>query len=325
MRKIVLFANPLFRARGARDLHDVLDVFERAGVEVELLETGTNRAAGGKAKRAVEHGVDAIVVCGGDGTVFDVLQGITGSEVPLGIIPLGTGNVLAQNLHIPKRPADAARWLLGAKPRPVPLGKITCCVAGGTQTWFFTIAAGMGIHASMMEATHRFEKDRTGRMAYFGVGLKTLFLHPVQPFEMKIETVERQIVERRVSEAIAVRVAEINRWRPGGNLDLPFLRLASVEGESRWRLARASFEALFLRSGRPGPFRKRDIACYENVLRVECRPISGLKYTAPIAVEADGEILATAFATIEMAGLSVKLLSNLAEGAATDAVNAGCK
>lgn len=318
MRKIVLFTNPLFKSRGARDLQDILHVFKRAGVAVEPLETGENRAAGGKAKRAVEQGIDAVVVCGGDGTVFDVLQGIAGSEIPLGIIPLGTGNILAQNLHIPKRPADAARWLLDAKPRPVPLGKITCCVAGGTRTWFFAIAAGMGIHASMMEATHRFEKDRTGRTAYFGVGLKTLFLHPVQPFEIKIETVEGQILERRVSEAIAVRVAEINLWRPGGDLDLPFLRLASVEGGSRWRLARASFEALLLGGGKRGPFGKRDAACYENVLRVECRPISGLMYTAPIAAEADGEILATACATIEMAGMSVQLLSNAA-GAATDA------
>jgi diacylglycerol kinase (ATP) len=319
VRKIVLFANPLFQARGARNLHDVLEAFQRTGVEVELLETGTNRAAGGKAKWAIEHGVDAIVVCGGDGTVFDVLQGIAGSEIPLGIIPFGTGNVLAQNLRIPKRPSDAARWLLDAKSRPVPLGKVTCCIAGSTQTWFFAIAAGMGIHASMMEATHRLVKDRRGRMAYFGIGLKTLLLHPVQPFEMKIETVEGQTLERRVSEAIAVRVAEINLWRPGGDLDLPFLRLASVEGESRWLLARASFEALFLRAGKRGPFGQRNVARYENVLRVECRPISGLKYATPIAVEADGEILATACATIEMAGLSVRLLSHAAEGAATNA------
>lgn len=317
MRKIVLFANPLFRVRGAQDVHDVLDVFERAGVEVEFLETGTNRAAGGQAKQAVEHGVDAVVVCGGDGTIFDVLQGIAGSRIPLGIIPFGTGNILAHNLHVPKRPVDAARWLLDAKPRPVPLGKITCCVAGSTRTWFFAIAAGMGIHASMMEATHRFEKDRTGRNAYFGAGLKKLLFHPVQPFEIKVETVEGQILERRVSEAIAVRVAEINLWHPGGNLDLPFLRLAAVEGESRWRLARASFEALVLGAGKRGPFGKRDVACYENVVRVECRPIPGLKYRAPVAVEADGEVLGASCATIEMAGLCVNLLSKTV-GTATD-------
>lgn len=310
MRKIVLFANPVFASRGTRGLPDILNVFKRAGVEVELLETGANRAAGAQAKHAVEHGADAIVVCGGDGTVFDVLQGLVGSEIPLGIVPCGTGNILAQNLHIPKKPADAARWLLGAKTRPVPLGKITCYVSGDTQTWFFAIAAGMGFHAAMMGATHRLEKNRTGRTAYFGAGLKALLSHPVQPFAMKIETVEGKIFERRASEAIAVRVAELNLWRPGGDLDLPYLRLATVEGASRWRLAEASFEALVLGAGqRNGRFRKLNAARYEDVLRVECSPIPGLRYRAPIAVEADGEVLGASCATIEMAGMSVSFLS----------------
>jgi diacylglycerol kinase family enzyme len=319
VRKIVLFVNPVFASSRTRDLPDVLDVFKRAGVDVELLETGANRAAGGKAKQAVEHGVDAIVVCGGDGTVFDVLQGLAGSEIPLGIIPCGTGNILAQNLHIPKKPADAARWLLGAKARPVPLGKITCCVSDGTRTWFFAMAAGMGIHAAMMEAAHRFEKERTGRTAYFAVGVKALFLHPVQPFAMKIETVDGKIFERRASEAIAVRVAELNLWRTGGDLVFPFLRLASIEGESRWRVAKASFEALFLRAGqRNGESKRRYAARYEDVLRVECSPISGREYRTPIAVEADGEVLGASCATIEMAGLSVNFLSCPTAGAATN-------
>ena len=310
MRRLVLLFNPRFESRRARDLPHILSVFRQAGVEVELLETGPNRAAGGKAKRAIEQGVDAIVVCGGDGTVFDVLQGLAGSEVPLGIVPFGTGNILAQNLRIPNKATDAARWLLGAKPRPVPLGKITCCVPGGTQSWFFAMAAGMGVHAAMMEATQHYEKDRTGRTAYFAVGLRALFSHPVQPFELEIKTVNGEVIQRRASEAIAVRVAELNLWRPGGDLGLPFLRLASVEGDSRWRLAKASFEGLFLGAGRrDSRLKERDAARYENVLRVECRTISGLRYKVPIAVEADGEVLGACCATIEMAGVSVRLLS----------------
>ncbi|HEX6493943.1 MAG TPA: diacylglycerol kinase family protein [Acidobacteriaceae bacterium] len=318
MRKIVLFANPLLESRGTRDLHEALQVFKEAGAEVDLRETGPNRVAGSTAKHLVEQGIDAVVVCGGDGTVFDVLQGLAGSEIPLGIIPFGTGNILAQNLHVPNKPADAARWLLCAEPRPVPLGKVTCFVAGGIRTWFFAIAAGMGLHAAMMEATERSRKGRMGRMAYFVIGLKALFSHPVQPFEMKIETVEGKTLERRVCEAIALRVAELNLWRPGGDLDFPFLRLASVEGESRWRLAKGFFEALFLRAGqRDRLFKKSDAARYENVLRVECRAIAGLKYRAPIALEADGEVLGTSCATIEMAGLSVRLLSSPMTGAPT--------
>ncbi len=91
-------------------------IFREAGAAVDVMETGENRAAGPKAKRAVAEGYDAIVVCGGDGTIFDVIQGIAGSAVPLGIIPFGTGNVLAQNLKVPKDPVAAARWILRSRP-----------------------------------------------------------------------------------------------------------------------------------------------------------------------------------------------------------------
>ncbi len=311
MRRILLLANPLLAKHDGRALLSIQRVFKEAGADVEVLETGTNRAAGAKAKRAVEQGVDAIIVCGGDGTVFDALQGVAGSEVPLGIIPFGTGNILAQNLNIPRKPVEAARWLLAATPRPVPLGRITCCVpGGGRQTWFFAMAAGLGVHAAMMEIARRNHKDRTGRLAYFAAGLQVLFSHPVQQFELEITTVEEEVIQRRVSEMIAVRVAKLNLWRPGGKLDFPFLRLASVEGSSRWRLAQASFQALFLGGGkRDRELKENAAARYEDVLHVVCRPIPGAKYKPPIAVEADGEILGVSCATIEMVEVKVKFLS----------------
>jgi diacylglycerol kinase (ATP) len=310
MHRILLLANPLFESRDQRDLPCILRVFEEAGVEVEVQESGAHRAAGVKAKRAIEQGVDAIIVCGGDGTVFDVLQGLVGSEIPLGILPFGTGNILAQNLKIPNSPIAAARWLLAARPRTVPLGKITCCVPGGRQTWFFAMAAGLGNHAAMMQAAENYQKYRIKRAAYFAAGLTVLFSRPVQSFDLEITTVEGKVIQRRASEMIAVRVAELNLWRPGGCLDFPFLRLASVEGESRWRLAEAAFQALFLGAGRRDRRVKAHAAGhYEDILRVECKPIPGVKYEVPIAVEADGEILGASCATIEMAGLSVRLLS----------------
>ena len=87
MRRILLLANPLFESRCKRELPQIVHIFEKAGIDVEVGETEPNRATGDKAKKAVERGVDAIIVCGGDGTVFDALQGLAGSKVPLGIIP----------------------------------------------------------------------------------------------------------------------------------------------------------------------------------------------------------------------------------------------
>ncbi|HEV2273554.1 MAG TPA: diacylglycerol kinase family protein [Acidobacteriaceae bacterium] len=310
MREILLFVNPVFAGRNGRILPPVLRVFEQAGVRVDVQETAENRAAGAQAALAVERGYDAIVACGGDGTAFDVLQGLAGSPSPLGILPLGTGNVLAQNLKIPRDPVAAARWLLTARPRPVQLGKITCCLPGGTGSWFFAMSAGMGVHAELMAAAHRSGKAARGRLAYFAAGLDLLLHHPLQLFEMETTSTQGKVDRRRASEAIALRVAELNFWRPGGGLDLSFLRLASVEEGSRWRLARACLDAVFRSPGARNRHSPPDApARYEDVLRVVCRPISGFDYQVPLAIEADGEVLEGTCAVIEMAGVSVQMLS----------------
>jgi diacylglycerol kinase (ATP) len=312
MRKILLFVNPVLQQTGARrrDIARVETTFRETGAAVDISETGENRAAGPKAKRAVAEGYDAIIVCGGDGTIFDVIQGMAGSAVPLGIIPFGTGNVLAQNLKMPKDPVAAARWILRSRPFAVPLGKITCCVPEGRQSWLFAMAAGMGMHATLMYEARRSGKSRVGRAAYFAAGGRLLLNHPVQPFDIAITTLGASVVHQQVSEAIAVRVAELNRWRPCGGLTFPFLRLATVAGYSRSRLARATYEALFRSGGARDRAQAEDAAAYyQDVLRVVCRPSPNHQYKQPIAVEADGEVLGASSAEIEMAGTNLMLLS----------------
>jgi diacylglycerol kinase (ATP) len=312
MRKILLLVNPVLQHTAARrrDIARVLAVFRGEGASVEVKETGENRAAGTKAKRAAAEGCEAIVVCGGDGTIFDAIQGLAGSPLPLGIIPFGTGNVMAQNLKVPKDPAAAARWILRSHPRSVGLGRITCCTPGGRESWLFAMAAGMGLHASLMSEARRSGKSRVGRAAYFAAGARLLLNHPVRPFDIEITTTTGSLIETQVCEALAVRVGELNRWRPGGGLHLPFLRLATVEGAYRSRLALASFEALFRAAGARDREPAGDAAgIYRDVVRVVCKPLSDRIYQPPIAVQADGEVLGASCATIEMAGLNVCLCS----------------
>ena len=315
MRKILLLVNPLFEKKNRRDLPQILNTLKQSGAQVEVQETTVNRGAGEQAKSAIGKGTELVVVCGGDGTVFDVLQGMAGSSVPLGIIPFGTGNVLAQNLRIPNHPVAAAHWLLAAQPRTIPLGRLSYCSNGAQQSWFFAMTAGMGVHAAMMSAAVRNRKNASGRSAYFLAGIELLFNHPLEPFDLEITKTSGEVIERRVCEAIAVRVAALNIWRPGGGFDLPFLRLATVETEgdqpgSRWKLGRAAYEGLFLAAGaRNRKQRASAPGRYEDVQRVVCKPIAGFVYEVPLAVQADGEVLDATCATIEMAGVDLRMLS----------------
>ena len=312
MKKLMLLVNPVLqqtasRRRGVERVHHT---FRQECSTVDVLETGENRAAGAKAKRAIAEGYDAVVVCGGDGTIFDVIQGLAGSSVPLGIIPYGTGNVLAQNLKVPGNPVAAAHWILKSRPREVPLGRIHCCVPGGRESWLFAMAAGMGMHASLMSEARRSGKSRVGKAAYFVAGARLLLQHPVQPFDVAITTTSGSVVHQQVCEALALRVAELNRWRPGGGLEFPFLRLATVAGASRARLARASIEALFGSGGDRNRQQGEDAAAsYQDVVRVVFRPSTTRTYNPPVAIEADGEVLGASCAEVEMAGVSITLFS----------------
>ena len=112
--------------------------------------------------RAVKRGVDVVVAVGGDGTVLQVVQSLAGTQVALGIIPMGTGNLLAGNLEIPKGVDDAVKVLVNGGRRRIDLGRLT---AGGKRT-LFAVACGVGFDAEVMESTDPEEKEHLGKLAY---------------------------------------------------------------------------------------------------------------------------------------------------------------
>lgn len=310
MRRIAILVNPVFSPGRGRAVPQIRRIFEDAGITTRLIET----TADPRTSPRIPHDgtLDAVIVCGGDGTVFGLLQQLAGTEIPIGICPFGTGNILAQNLGIPRNPIAAARALLTARPLAVPLGKITCGTA--QKSFFFAMSAGIGGHAAMMRAAYRYGKHRAGRIAYFAAGFEVLATHTMQPFDLEITTVDGDVLTRRTSEMIAVRVSALNLWHPGGGLQYPFLRLASVEGTSRLRLLQASAEALLFGAGqRDRQTNAHSAAHYEDVWRVLVQTIPDRSYKGLLPVQADGEILdvltPSAPVTVEMAGTKAIFLA----------------
>ena len=108
MKKVALLYNPLSGGRPKRRLADMkaaVAVLREAGVEVIASPTQVASDATPQVRQAVAEGCDTVFACGGDGTVHDVLQALVGSQVALGIIPLGTANALAHDLGVPLSPA----------------------------------------------------------------------------------------------------------------------------------------------------------------------------------------------------------------------------
>lgn len=311
MRRVLFFLNPLLMERRDRRAKvDRVAAFLRGeGCVVEMQDTLSAHSAGEQAQDAVASGFDTIFVGGGDGTIFQVIQGVAGSEVALGIIPFGTGNVLAQNLRLPHEAMAAARAQLHAPAVSIPLGKIVCKTPGHVKdkNWYFTIAAGMGVHAALMNlAPTGAGKRMGGALAYYAGGVRLLIQHPIEPFDLEVTATGGETRRLRANEAIALRVPEVNLWRAGGDLLQPALRVASVRETTRLGLAHASFHALVTQRSRADS--RLPYAHFDNASTVVCRPVADFDYQTPLLVEADGEVIGSERATITVAQRRLRLL-----------------
>ena len=154
------------------------------------IKTTKERSAYSLAKAEVKRGVKHIVVCGGDGTIREVLEAVVNTKIVIGIVPLGTGNLFAKNLSLPLDIEEAVKVALLGNQKIIDIGKVN-----GN---FFSIIAGIGLDAEVMHGAKRELKDRWGQLAYVMIGLKRLFLRSgkyeirldkKKPFVVKAKTI----------------------------------------------------------------------------------------------------------------------------------------
>jgi diacylglycerol kinase (ATP) len=131
--------------------------FEATGVETKWLSTTEDDPGTGQGAEAAAGGSATVVACGGDGTVRAVLQGVAGHDVPMGIVPLGTGNLLASNLGLPSG-VDAVPTAVTGAPKLMDLGVV--------NDERFAVMAGVGFDATMIGETSSSLKRKVGPLAY---------------------------------------------------------------------------------------------------------------------------------------------------------------
>jgi diacylglycerol kinase family enzyme len=130
------------------------------------LETSPEDPGCGQTEKAVAEGAGVVFACGGDGTVMACAGVLAGTGVALAILPSGTGNLLATNLGLPSDVADGIAMATGGQRRLIDVGVV------GDRC--FTVMAGMGFDAQMLDATPEPMKKRFGWVAYAIAGAKHL-------------------------------------------------------------------------------------------------------------------------------------------------------
>jgi len=258
--------------RGLRHRKAVLRAFSDAGVEVNEVVTSHPGHARDVIDARTEHW-DAVFVLGGDGAVMEVVGALAHSGVPVGVLPGGTGNLVAGVLGIPRRIEKAVRVLIAGEQRTLDLGRLP-------DGRFFTFAAGVGVDVAMVERTKHSDKRLFGMLSYALTATRAAFGR--ERVHVKV-TVDGKVVEANAVLAMVANAGSILGGRfsvgPGvmpddGALDL----------------------CLFT------PERKRDVvALFWRILRKDFRVHARMSFVRgrsfvldsepSVAVQADGDIV----------------------------------
>jgi diacylglycerol kinase (ATP) len=154
---------------------------------IRWFETTKEDPGRGAAKDALASGADLVIVAGGDGTVRAVAEHLAdvSADAELGIIPLGTGNLLARNLDVPINDVPAAFVrALDADARAIDVGWVEVELDGGTERQAFLVMVGFGIDAHMIAETNDELKDKAGWLAYVESLGRALAASEVVPFHI---------------------------------------------------------------------------------------------------------------------------------------------
>ena len=291
-RRLLVIHNPVAGARRARRLRAVLEVLDqRFGAEVTVRAT-TGRGDAESMARAVGEGdFDAVVAAGGDGTINEVVNGLGaraggGSPVPLGIVALGTANVLAHELGLPLDPEGTAAVLASAPASPVHLG-----VANGRA---FAMMAGCGLDARVVERVDTRLKRLIGKGAYVTETLAQLAAYRNTRYRVTVDGV--------VEEVASVIVAKGHFYAgkfvcaPDARLTDPRLHVCLFPKPGRWNAMRYIWGVT---AGRLPHFRDYRIVPAKRVI------IEG-----PVgdAVQGDGDIIARLPVEIALAPWTLPVL-----------------
>ena len=278
--------------------------------EPHFYETTVEDPGQGQAAQAVRDGADIVCTLGGDGTVRNVATALVGTETALGILPAGTGNLLARNLDLPVALEAAVAVALTGRNRRIDVGELVLGVtaSGETgedadepvdpETHYFLVMSGVGMDAQIMAGTNENLKAKVGWPAYMVSGLK----HLVSPeFRIAVKVDDdlefrrraRMVVIGNCGRLLGGLVLMPNARVDDGQLDAV---IASPRGVVGW-VPVATRVATRQRKGHPTLDHK---ACKEIRVRTD----------RPVPVQIDGDVIGEATevsATVRPGCLTVRV------------------
>ncbi|MBI6545201.1 MAG: diacylglycerol kinase family lipid kinase [Cyanobacteria bacterium NC_groundwater_1444_Ag_S-0.65um_54_12] len=295
VRKACLIINPAAGPTKARpDWWVVIDPLREAGWWVTQAQTTGSGSAGQLARQAIADGCKLIVVAGGDGTINEAIQPMVGSDAVLGLIPVGTANILARELGIPPDPAKAGKALVNGCVSHLDLGLVT---APGNVSRYFCEMVGIGFDAAIVAGILPELKVTLGKGAYVLTALQTSFTHRPARVQLIIDGKRlRRLVYMFVISNTRLYGADFLEIIPEANASDGVFHGALFRGQSFW-LAWRDFFALTIK-------RLKELTDVEffTFRRVEVRSVK------PIPYQIDGDLAGTTPITVEIVPHALRVM-----------------
>ncbi|MBO8164787.1 MAG: diacylglycerol kinase [Brevibacillus sp.] len=173
-----------------RRLPDILDFLEGAGYETSCHATKGKNDATEEAERAVARGFDVIIAAGGDGTIYEVVNGMAEKKhrPALGIIPCGTSNDFARALGIPRSIGQSCEIIARGRKQRIDLGRVN-------DRYFINIAGGGSLTELTYEVPSKL-KTMLGQLAYYVKGIEKL--PSIRPTRMRLQTRDRVVIDDEI-------------------------------------------------------------------------------------------------------------------------------
>ena len=293
---LVVF-NPVAGSGGKFLLNAVVDELRALDWQIAIVETehiGHAEALSASLRGDHCNEPDVLIVAGGDGTVNEVINGlahIDRLDLPVGLIPIGTVNLLASEINLPRSPQLIAQVISNGYLRNIVLGKIST----GSSWRFFLITAGVGFDARSVSRVSPRLKRLNGKLAYIVAGIEEYLLGRWPSFQVIIDGEE--FVSRSVLFANGRHYAGRMVWAPDANIETSSLEIGIFARVGRLQLPIYAFGFV------SGWFRRFPGAVVRSVAEVRLLGPS----TEP--VQADGDVVAHLPVSVSVASVSAKILA----------------
>jgi diacylglycerol kinase (ATP) len=302
LKDAVLIYNPVagrHPARREKEIQQAAAALRQAGIAARLVRTSGPGTARQLACAAVAEGTGLVIVCGGDGTINEVINGVAPSKTALGILPGGTANIIAKELRLPHHPVRAARQLSCWQPRRIALGRVVWVnselMAGNSQRFFLSVA-GIGFDAYIVYKLSIAFKMSLGVVAYGWEAIRQALRYRFPVFICQADG-----QEGHATFAVVHRTRLYAGWfhlAPTANLFEPRFSLCLFKSRRRQRYFLYAAAAIARQH-----LRLRDVELVD-VQRVVCTG----EGQATIHFELDGELVGRLPATFEIVPDALTLL-----------------